>query len=143
MFFGINDGQHLIHCLDQIRQFAHYDYYFQDKWGDMSNIPPMHAAHRSHCIGVLLDALKCQPSLNMVTFSWMEEQEAPYPDFNLYRQCQNQDELIEWMESVEIKREVIDKWDFPRPADAKVLPIEPELKKLQHVHGMGHNGTWP
>lgn len=64
-YFGVIDGQHLIHCLNVVRKWAHYDYYWEETWGPMSEAPPVHSAHRSHCIGVLLDTLTCQPSINV------------------------------------------------------------------------------
>jgi hypothetical protein len=150
-YFGVMDGQHLIHCLDELRRFAHYDYYYREKWGDMSNIPPMHAAHRSHCIGVLLNALKCQPSLNIVTWTWMEDQPEPFPDFNAWRKCQNTDELFEWIDKRQVSRQSIKDWNWKRPEGQKEIPLLPQLKEeegkggenhadlgVAHNHGQGH-----
>lgn len=84
-YFAVPDGQHLLHCLNEVRKFAFYDYYYAPTFGPASNLSVMHAVHRSHCFGVLLDALTCQPSLSMVLFEWMEGVEEPWPDFDVVR----------------------------------------------------------
>lgn len=95
------------------------------------DMPVIYTAHRSHCIGLLLDALKCQPSINVATFEWMEGQPYPYPDFKVRRKCQNTDQLFGWIKEGAGSRSVIEGSNFSRPEGAKEVPILPRLKALQ------------
>ncbi|KAF1975999.1 hypothetical protein BU23DRAFT_436386, partial [Bimuria novae-zelandiae CBS 107.79] len=95
-YFAVNDGQHLLHCLDELRKFAHYEYYYSPKYGAEANLPPMVKAHRSHCVGVLLDTLTCQPSLNMVVWEYVQGQSEPWPDFDTWRMCVDHGAFYEW-----------------------------------------------
>lgn len=131
MYVGAMDGQHLIHCLNQLRKLAHYDYYYQSRWGDMSNMPALDASHRSHCIGLLLDALKCQPNVNVATFNWMEGINYPYPDFKTQRKCQNTDQLFQWIKERAGSRSGNEAWNFSRPEGAKEVSMPPQFKALQ------------
>lgn len=154
-FFAVNDGQHLIHCLNEIRKFAHYDYYYREKYGSEEDLPEMVAAHRGHCVGVLLDALTCQPSLNMVIWEWMEGQEEPWPDFVTERKCQDHGAFYEWQKREQVDVELIKGVDWREGRGRE----RPELEQLrafreggggkgngEHVghggHG-GHGGHWP
>ncbi|KAF1350502.1 hypothetical protein EJ07DRAFT_84760, partial [Lizonia empirigonia] len=100
-FFAVNDGQHLIHCLNEVREFAFQSHYYN------TSLPltQMQADHRSHCIGVLLDALTCQPSLGMVLWEWVEGKDIPEPDFGVQRMCVKQDVFKEWMDKNEVDRD--------------------------------------
>ncbi|KAJ4294437.1 hypothetical protein N0V90_008127 [Kalmusia sp. IMI 367209] len=111
-YFAVNDGQHLIHCLNEVRKFAYYDYYYLPAYGNASNLPRLVAAHRSHCVGVLLDALTCQPSLNMVVWEWMEGMREPWPDFNVWRKCQDYGLFYEWQKGAQVEIEKIKGWDW-------------------------------
>ncbi|KZM28729.1 hypothetical protein ST47_g136 [Ascochyta rabiei] len=106
-FFAVNDGQHLIHCLNEVREFAFSSHYYNDS----SPLTQMQAAHRSSCIGVLLDALTCQPSLGMVLWEWVEGQAMPEPDFGVQRMCIKQDVFREWMDKSEVDRSVMKGWN--------------------------------
>lgn len=122
------DSQHLLHCLNAVRKYSHYDYYYEAKWG--KNMPPLHVAHRSHCIGVLFEALTCQPSLNVITFDWMETQHNPFPDFNINRKCVNWDEVTAWADKVEIKDIIEKERDMKRPEGAVEIPVLKQLLEL-------------
>ena len=131
---GILDGQHLIHCLNSLRRYSHWDYYFRDDWAhkyqspDPYYWPPLHMAHRSHCIGVLLQHLTCQPSLAIITSDWMETQRTPFPDFNVRRRCINHDAILDWQKNVMVPEELIS--GIERPKGAKVLNAPKELWEL-------------
>jgi hypothetical protein len=54
----------------------------------------------------------------MVTWEWIEDQNEPYPDFNIHSQCVDYSAFTRWMEREQISREVIKgytvKWDGGR-----------------------------
>ena len=147
-FFAVNDGQHLIHCLNEIRKFAHYDYYYREKYGPEDSLPEMVAAHRGHCVGVLLDALTCQPSLNMVIWEWMEGQDEPWPDFVTERQCQDHASFYEWQKGEQVDVELIKGVDWskgrgkerPELAQLRALREGGEKESGEHKGHGGHGG---
>lgn len=94
-------------------------------------MPALSVAHRSHCTGVLLDALTCQPSLNMLTFNWMETQENPFPDFGINRKCVDHSKILEWQDKMGIREDLVENGKIEKPKDAKVLPALPQLLELE------------
>ncbi|KAJ4357173.1 uncharacterized protein N0V89_001748 [Didymosphaeria variabile] len=130
-YFAQLDSQHLLHCLNSVRKYSHYAHYFYPRWGDESNMPALSVAHRSHCIGILLDALTCQPSLNMLNFNWMETQENPFPDFAINRKCVDHSAVLEWQDRVGIREDLVENDIIKKPKDAKVLPALPQLLELE------------
>jgi len=89
-----------------------------------SMAPRRHQAHLSHCIHILLQALTCTPSLDLISHVWMRTQENPYPDFNINRQCVAHDPLLAWQKNVSISEEIKRFKIIPRPEDA--IEVEPE-----------------
>ncbi|KAK7182697.1 hypothetical protein DPSP01_009620 [Paraphaeosphaeria sporulosa] len=137
-YFGVLDGQHLIHCVNLLRQWSHFDYYFP-KYTPQSQAPPLASAHKDHCVAVLLEHLTCQPSLNVFTYYWMEGQPDPYPNFEINRKCQNHRDLLEWQREREVAPEFRE-LSFERPEGAKVRPADP---RLAMVEGWVWNGSAP
>ncbi|KAL5384255.1 hypothetical protein DPSP01_005399 [Paraphaeosphaeria sporulosa] len=135
-YFAELDSQHLLHCLNTVRKYSHYSHYFYPKWGDESNMPALAVAHRSHCIGILLDALTCQPSLNLLHFNWMETQENPFPDFGINRKCVDHSAVLEWQDRVGIREDLVVDAKIERPEDAKVIPALPQLLELGNGEGL-------
>ncbi|KAJ4299925.1 hypothetical protein N0V90_005172 [Kalmusia sp. IMI 367209] len=140
-YMGIINGQHLLHCVNMLRKYAHYDYYFLDQWGPMSKMPPKHAAHRSHCIGAIADALRCQMSVEMHTYVWMEGQEqAPFPDFNVKRKCMDHEVLLDWQNRTAVPWKLGNDLAFEAPADATWVEGYWQTKALK---GWVPNGSFP
>ncbi|EFX02413.1 hypothetical protein CMQ_2462 [Grosmannia clavigera kw1407] len=129
------DGQHQIHCLNVLRKWGHYDYYFRPKFGDDPGL--LHNSHRDHCVMLLLQTLTCQPSLDLITHNWVETQQYPVPDFNMNRKCKSHDRIIDWQRSNMI---TMDQWDEIRPQPGDFfLPLWPELVEINKQNGW--NGT--
>jgi hypothetical protein len=93
-------------------------------------MPPVHKAHRLHCIGALLEHLTCQPSMNIVTFDWVETQHNPFPDFSIERKCVNWGAVGEWAERVGIQGYEEKQKSMVRPKGAFVIPAGKELLEL-------------
>jgi hypothetical protein len=140
----VNDGQHLIHCLNEVRKFAYSSYYYPNT----TSLPPLQAAHRSHCIGILLDALRCQPSLNMVLWEWAEGSDFPDPDFAVKRQCVDQSAFRKWMDETEVDRDMMrswkGKWDGGRSRNGGLggkTRVKVSLEKGEAAHDHHHDHT--
>jgi hypothetical protein len=127
-YFGVLDGQHLIHCLNLLRQWSHFDYYFP-RYTPQSKAPPLASAHKDHCVAVLLEHLTCQPSLNIFTYYWIESQPDPSPNFEINRKCQNHGDLLKWQMERELAPEFRD-LHFDRPEWAKFKPADPQSAKI-------------
>ena len=90
-------------------------------------MPERHKAHLSHCLDILLQALTCTPSLDIVPHVWMKTQKHPYPDFNIKRQCVAHEPILKWQKSVGIPG-IVDKWpDYSRPVGVKEVEAEASL----------------
>ena len=103
------DGQHAIHCLNAVRRYAYREYYFPtsdtntteikgDEADRKSPLAPIHQAHLSHCLHILLQALTCNPSTDLITHNWMRTQSYPTPDFGIHKKCRNHDTVLQWQE---------------------------------------------
>lgn len=77
-YLAINQGQHDIHCLDQLRKFAYVDYYY----GNNTNELELDALR---CLHTILQTLQCQNSVNLYTAFWVEDFDNPAVDFNTSR----------------------------------------------------------
>ncbi|PLB53338.1 hypothetical protein P170DRAFT_351640, partial [Aspergillus steynii IBT 23096] len=123
IYVGKLDVSHQIHCLDSIRQKAFADY---------PGYHPEHSHHRKrewnettkgwihlgHCVDMLLQFLLCNSDPTVLAFTYVEGQQAPWPDFKINRQCRDFNSLVEWTKSRELKG-----WeDAPRPKDAFLWP---------------------
>jgi hypothetical protein len=83
---------HQIHCLDSIRKMVFHDHYFPH--GSNS---PLHWDHLQHCIGLVLDGLRCASSVDPIVMNWMQDQEGPVLDFDISMKCRDHDAFLrEW-----------------------------------------------
>ena len=117
----------------QVYQFVSRDVRLQESPGITlcrSTMPERHKAHLSHCLDILLQALTCSPSLDLVPHVWMKTQQHPYPDFNIKRQCVAHSPLLEWQKGVGIPN-IFEKWpNFPRPSGLKEVEAEASLLQI-------------
>jgi len=131
------DSQHLLHCLNEVRMYAWFPYYYEDKYGPGSNtmnMPPIHQAHLRHCLSVLLEAIRCQPSLNIDTFEYIDPEQRPFPEFRTKRKCMNHDALLDWQASESwISVDMLNSIK-PRPETIIVGKPEGVSEELEGVH---------
>jgi len=105
-----------------------------------------HQAHLSHCLHILLQALTCQPSLDVISHVWMRTQQNAYPDFNIQRQCVAHDGILEWQREHSIMEHVIEHNGVPRPETFVELEPEPGVlligedlgNRIDHAHEPEH-----
>ena len=113
------DGLHLIHCLNALRKSLHQNFnrYYPN------GMPAAHHPHLSHCQEALAKHLMCQPSQELITYSWAQGVDHPFPDFDITRKCYNFEQLLEWQEEHQIQDMSRQKWEeLRRPEDAMLLP---------------------
>ena len=114
------DGLHLLHCLNAMRKSLHdnFDRYYPD------GIPDAHHAHLSHCQEALAKHLQCQPSVELITYSWAEGREIPFPDFDMTRKCYGVEQMLEWQKEHEIVGAGHEKWkELRKPEGVTSLPV--------------------
>ncbi|XWW93907.1 hypothetical protein V2A60_001846 [Cordyceps javanica] len=116
------DAVHLAHCLNSMRESLHYNFhhYFP------SGIPNVYAAHLMHCQEALAKWLMCQPSMELLTFNWVEGHKGPFPDFDITRKCWDYEQLLEWQDAHRVQTINTAEWaamSAPRGAKRKPSPI--------------------
>lgn len=98
------DVFHQIHCLNELRKEMHYEYYYGAKWNKTSR-PAEHAAHKKHCLHILLQNIMCHSDANIITHNWVHYENIDHPgrpyaeplaDFNVIKSCRNFGALQEW-----------------------------------------------
>jgi hypothetical protein len=93
-------------------------------------MPERHKAHIGHCFDILLQALTCSPSLDLIPYVWMKTQKHPYPDFNIRRQCVAHEKILQW-QSVNAIPNIEEKWDHVvRPEGAFEVEAEASLLNI-------------
>ena len=137
MYHGTVDAFHQIHCLNTIRKHAYWDSYYKGPYGswDDHNAHELHWTHVSHCFESLLQNLKCNADVGVVTHVWMEGQQAPFPDFNLEKKCIDFESLVDWNEKHGMSMAEAGKlMQMPPPEEIGTLyPAPPELYVLKGV----------
>ena len=119
-YFAMVHVFHLVHCLDEMRKWAHYDHYHLPKYG--RSPPETFWNHKNHCMYMLLENLLCQSPSDVIVHHWRETYTVPLADFNPPRQCRNFDALTAWAKERSIPN-YRDKWvKLQIPTDAAILP---------------------
>ncbi|KAK1723894.1 uncharacterized protein BDZ83DRAFT_780284 [Colletotrichum acutatum] len=131
------DMQHQLHCLNAVRKYAYFDYYYGTNYKNISMAPQRHQAHLAHCIDILLQALTCNPSLDLISHNWMRTQENPYPDFNIKRQCMAHDPILKWQHENGISEQILKYKNLPRPEGFPEVEPEPSILKIGE--DLGHH----
>lgn len=119
---GIINVFHEIHCLDMLRRNLHPEYY----WPNGTD-SPMHWIHVYHCIHILLQALTCSASVDIVTYNWMETQQNPVFDFSVNRVCRDFEKLRVWQGQT---MSLIEEMKFTRQGGEKEIPAPEQLKEI-------------
>ncbi|MCJ1312070.1 hypothetical protein MMC25_005744 [Agyrium rufum] len=81
------DVYHELHCLNYIRKYIHRDYYANDE------LPETQIVHVGHCIDTLRMTLMCHADISLVTYDWLPNLSAPWPNFNNEHECRNWDSI--------------------------------------------------
>ncbi|KZF23211.1 hypothetical protein L228DRAFT_245949 [Xylona heveae TC161] len=126
-YFAQLDGQHALHCLNAVRKYVYREHYYSSWEFPVAKMPFIHQNHLSHCLYILLQTLSCQPSVDVITYNWMETQKSPFPDFAIHKKCRNHAAILEW-QNAQNTSFTPDRLDaLGAPEDAIVLPALPQL----------------
>lgn len=79
-YAGALDVFHQIHCLNTLRRIAYSKHYNISLIDITQPQPSLQEIHINHCVDILLQALQCSGNVNIMTYNWVETQEAPQPD---------------------------------------------------------------
>lgn len=119
------DGIHLLHCLNSVRKslWINFDYYHKEPLG------PEYVPHLTHCVEAIAEHLKCKPSFELITHNWIEQQNAPFPDFALNKKCWDYEAMLRWKEKNR-HRDVEAKFkELKPPAGTVPLPLPPLVQE--------------
>lgn len=119
------DGVHLLHCLNSLRQSMHYNFPYYHPNG----LEPAYASHLAHCQEALAKWLMCQPSMELITYNWVERHQSPFPDFDVTRKCWDYERLLEWQGQHTVRTINDDMWKALRPPKGLKLMKSPILNE--------------
>ncbi|KAH8892214.1 hypothetical protein GQ53DRAFT_647441 [Thozetella sp. PMI_491] len=88
-YLAVNQGQHDIHCLNNMRMWVYADHYYGNKTGRLE-------IHAMHCLHTLVQTFRCKYSTDVYTAFWVEGSKPPVVDFNVKRKCQNYENILHW-----------------------------------------------
>ncbi|KAF3384622.1 hypothetical protein F1880_002188 [Penicillium rolfsii] len=112
------DVMHQIHCLNLLRKAAFEEYPGYEP--DLDVKDRMWWIHLGHCTDILLQNLQCNANTEVLTLDWVDDRQAPWPDFSVNRKCRDFNALRDWQRENAVDA---DKFDaMPVPADAFVWP---------------------
>ena len=129
-FIASLDVQHKMHCLNELRKMAFADY------GNDAPTKTIHGQlwwlHLRHCTDMLAQDMLCHADADLVTYSWMDTQAHPFPDFSINRRCRSVDDLTTYRDkhSVDMEKYMA----MPKPIDANQIPNEPGYYAKVRAH---------
>lgn len=97
-YVAILDVYHQLHCLNTLRRIAYGGYYNESKAGEHhhSQKGEMYEVHINHCVDMLMQTIQCSGNVNLITMHWVAEQDYPFPDMSVNKQCVNFEKLTSW-----------------------------------------------
>lgn len=130
------DGIHLLHCLNSMREALHQNFQYYHPRG----IGVAFSAHLAHCQEALAKWLMCQPSMELLTFGWVENHDTPFPDFDITRKCWDFEELLKWQDEHRVQSINTDMWKALRAPEGVKLKSSPILNEEAQIR-KPFNGT--
>lgn len=117
VFTDLGNAQQ-IHCLNLLRKAAFEDYPGYEPKLDVKD--KMWWIHLGHCTDILLQNLQCNANTEVLTLTWVEDRQVPWPDFSVNRKCRDFNALVDWQRENAVDA---DKFDaMPVPTNAFVWP---------------------
>ncbi|KAM0322262.1 hypothetical protein ACHAQA_009551 [Verticillium albo-atrum] len=137
------DIYHQLHCVNMLRENIFKEYYGRHPPKiDLDGPETVFEIHMSHCLDILMQAIQCSGNLHMNTWHWVADEQVPFPDMSINRQCFDLDQLTEWRleNSVDLDQAL----KMKRPEGVKSLPGPDGYYKLMNVTNPNHiNGANP
>lgn len=111
------DVFHQIHCINLLRKAAFEDH--PKTTTPKEKKDKMYWIHLHHCVDIALQNIKCTGTTELLTLSWMDGREIPWPNFSVYHQCRDFDTLVQWQQENAVDAAKFDR--TPKPKDAVTL----------------------
>ena len=93
LYFAQLYGQHALHCLDVLRKFAYFPYYYGDKYNSTEEMPIYQQNHLNHCTEILRQDLMCSISTDVVLYQREDGDENPQSSFSIEKFCRSYDHV--------------------------------------------------
>ncbi|KAF9219440.1 hypothetical protein BS17DRAFT_760954 [Gyrodon lividus] len=98
---------HQLHCLNNIRQALHPEYYNDAYYAaeDAANLMKIHIEghegfdHTGHCIDSLRESLMCSADITPIVWAWDEQRKRTGPRLDVVHVCRDYEKLQEWAEA--------------------------------------------
>ncbi|KAI0126864.1 hypothetical protein BJ170DRAFT_421636 [Xylariales sp. AK1849] len=94
-YVAVLDVYHQLHCLNSLRRIAYGEYY-STTGHHATHKAEMYEVHVNHCVDMLMQTLQCSANVNLITMHWVKEQEYPFPDMSINKQCVDFEKLSSW-----------------------------------------------
>ncbi|KAE8378028.1 hypothetical protein BDV26DRAFT_292630 [Aspergillus bertholletiae] len=118
-YCGMGDDAYIdmmrqIHSLNLLRKAAFANYPGYDP-----NLDPnddMWWIHLSHCTDTLLQNIQCNANTEVLTLAWVDDRQAPWPDFSVNRKCRDFLALVNWQHENAADPDRFDRMPIPEDA---------------------------
>lgn len=74
-----------------------------------------------HCIDLLRQAIMCTGDMGLMTYNWVLDAPAMFPDFDTKHRCRNFDKLLKWGERTMIDKTPSQGWNSSNRLGVKFL----------------------
>ena len=127
------DVYHQLHCVKYLRHYLYAEYYNTSGAGE-----PSVAEHVDHCLDSLRQVVMCGADVSLITYDWLDNYAAPYPNFDVVHQCRSFEAVDKWA-----NQHALDVFDGTSlvhpvfgPAFARDEDGQPVKSELMHEHGV-------
>ncbi|XPS70261.1 hypothetical protein M3J07_002492 [Ascochyta lentis] len=94
-FIAELEYRHYLHCLKYIFRYTYFDYYEEWLLSREANSTTLRV-HIDHCFDLLRQYIECKADSGFVPFAWVQDKQAPYPNFNIPHVCQDVNVVRRW-----------------------------------------------
>ena len=94
--------------------------------------------HLGHCVDILLQNLKCNANTDLLTLSWMERRDRPWPDSSVNHQCRDFETLVRRQKEHAVYPKKFDRMTVPKDAYKWPAPWAHPDSELRHKLGQHH-----
>ncbi|KAH1635131.1 hypothetical protein KXW39_002055 [Aspergillus fumigatus] len=130
------DVMHQIHCLNLLRKAAFADYPGYEP--ELDEKDKMWWIHLGHCTDILLQNIQCNANTEFLTLNWVEDRQAPWPDFSVNRKCRDFNALLDWQHSNAVDPDKFDRMPVPKDAFVWPAPWKKQETELGEKLGQHH-----
>ncbi|KAK5997737.1 hypothetical protein PT974_00094 [Cladobotryum mycophilum] len=86
------DVFHNLNCLNDIRRYIFRSYFNESS----SSSNEASFGHLNNCVDMIRQSLMCHGDIAVGTYTWKPDHLTPWPDFRIFHECRNWDEIFAW-----------------------------------------------